>query len=137
MSTTIDANRWWSEAMNRLRAMGHPLTAQREAVVRHLAGATHHPSAADVCAALPEASRSTVYKTLSLLVDLGLADAVPAPSGELRFDPRTDDHDHFFCTSCGGLSDIPPGAVTVAVPPGFTVARHRVVVEGICASCAS
>ncbi len=123
--------------MTRLRAAGHPLTAQREDVVRYLAGNTAHPSAAEVCTALPGASRSTVYKTLSLLVNLGLADAVPSPSGELRFDPRTDDHDHFYCTACGGLTDIPAGAVRLTVPDGFTVARRRVVVEGRCPRCPS
>jgi len=136
MTQLLDSTPWWNDAMARLRGTGHPVTAQREAVVRYLAGNGTHPSAAEVCAALPEASRSTVYKTLSLLVTLGLADAVPAPSGELRFDPRTDDHDHFYCTVCGGLTDIDPGSVQIEVPDGFEVTRRRLVLEGVCAACA-
>jgi Fe2+ or Zn2+ uptake regulation protein len=128
--------RWWNRAMRRLRAAGHPVTSQREAVVRFLAGNGDHPSASEVWTALPQASRSTVYKTLSLLVSLGLADAVPSPSGELRFDSRTDDHDHFFCTRCGRLTDLTPGRVQITLPEGYAAARHRVVVEGRCSDCA-
>jgi len=121
--------------MRRLRAAGHPVTAQREAVVRFLAHNSGHPSAAEVWRALPHTSRSTVYKTLSLLVSLGLADAVPSPSGELRFDPRTDDHDHFYCTRCGRLTDLEPGRVRITVPEGYAAVRRRVVVEGYCPAC--
>ncbi|MBW1879923.1 MAG: transcriptional repressor [Deltaproteobacteria bacterium] len=122
--------------MRRLRVAGHPVTTQREAVVRFLANNSDHPSAAEVWRALPHASRSTVYKTLSLLVSLGLADAVPSPSGELRFDWRTDEHDHFFCTRCGKLTDLARGRVQVTVPEGYAVVRQRVVVEGCCPACA-
>ena len=135
----------WSEhALASLRAKGHPLTPQREAVVRWLEGRGDHPSAAEVRAALEGAgpwvgapSRSTVYKTLALLVSLGLARAVPAPSGELRFDPRTDPHDHFYCRRCRCLTDLSPAAVQVGVPAGFTVQARHVLVEGTCGPCAA
>lgn len=126
---------WVADALVRLRETGHPLTSQREAVVRYLAGNEAHPSAAEVHESLPGASRSTVYKTLALLVRIGMADAVPAPTGELRFDPRTDEHDHFFCRSCGSLVDIPAGSVRVEVPSGYRVERQRVFAEGTCPAC--
>ena len=127
---------WTDRALQALRSTGHPVTTQREAIVRFLAGNEAHPSASDVTTAIPDASRATVYKTLSLLVRMGLCDAVPSPSGELRFDPRIDDHDHAWCISCGRLFDLDPGVVSVKLPEGFTPARHRVVVEGRCAACA-
>lgn len=130
------AESWSDAALRRLRDERCPLTSQREAVVRWLEGNELHPSAAEVCGALPAASRSTVYKTLALLVSLGLARAVPSPSGELRFDPRTDEHDHFHCVRCGGLTDVPSADVRVAVPEGFTVRGRRLVVEGTCPACA-
>lgn len=131
----VENSPWTTRALAALRDAGHPLTNQRVAIVRFLEENEAHPSASDVGAAVPDASRATVYKTLSLLVRMGLCDSVPSPTGELRFDPRTDDHDHAWCTSCGRLFDLEPGSVRVNLPHGFAPARHRVVVEGRCATC--
>lgn len=132
---TPEADRWWAEVLAYLRDAGHPVTSQREDVVRYLAGNDRHPSAAEVHAALPGASRSTVYKTMALLVRLGFADAVPSPTGELRYDPRLDDHDHFYCVACGAMTDIPAGNIQIIPPSGCEVTRRRTLLEGRCASC--
>ncbi|MCZ6463082.1 MAG: Fur family transcriptional regulator [Proteobacteria bacterium] len=127
----------------RLRANGLSLTPQRRAIVRHLLGSANHPTAAQVLEGItrefPMASRATVYTTLALLRDLEVVSEVPGPGNELRFDPNPDPHQHFCCTRCGRLEDVPDECFPVSVASDrrlpFQVSRFRIVAEGLCADC--
>ena len=131
------------EAM--LRGRGFSLTPQRRAIVRHLIMRGGHWTAAELLEGLtgefPLASRATVYSTLSLLRDLGVVAAVPGPGGDARYDANPEPHQHFLCTRCGRLEDVPPSwfpvAISDRVETSFRVERFRVVAEGVCEACAA
>jgi len=126
-----------------LRGRGYSLTPQRRAIVRHLVERGGHWTATELLEGLtgdfPLASRATVYSTLTLLRDLGVVTALPGPGGEARYDANPDPHQHFLCTRCGRLEDVPPAWFPVTVPayvePPFHVEHFRIVAEGLCDSC--
>lgn len=124
-----------------LRRHGLRPTPQRRAVWQALVEAwPGHPSADELLEGarrhLPGLSRATVYNAVRDLAAAGLLVALDAP-GAQRFDLGTMPHEHFRCSSCGGLHDLPPVQLDrVELPPGgFTLERVRVLVEGLCPSC--
>jgi Fe2+ or Zn2+ uptake regulation protein len=126
-----------------LRGRGFSLTPQRRAIVRHLVERPGHWTATELLEGLtgdfPLASRATVYCTLTLLRDLGVVSALPGPGGEARYDANPEPHQHFLCTRCGELEDVPPAWFPVSVHPDaegrFRVEHFRVVAEGFCSTC--
>ena len=83
---------------------------QREAIWNFLKGRTDHPTADTVYTCVrreyPNISLGTVYRNLMLLRDLGSLQTVEVGDGTIHFDPNTTDHDHFYCTKCGSVTDI-------------------------------
>lgn len=131
----------------RYAAAGLPRTPQRRALIEVLAGRTDHPTVDQIYSALaerlPEVSRTTVYRSLEVLTDLGLLKRVEHPGSAVRYDPHVEPHHHFLCTRCGTLTDLPPGAVAGvedlaydAAPPA-TADELTVFVRGTCAACAA
>jgi len=125
-----------------LREHGCLLTPQRRAIVQALLKPSGHLTAAEllgeITGAFPMASRATVYSTLALLRELGALSEIHLAGAEIRYDANPEPHQHFACTECGGLEDVPDSwlPVTLAVPRGgFRVTRFRVIAEGVCAAC--
>src|SRR3954452_2740040 len=88
-----------------LRERGQRVTSQRLVIHRVLHELDAHATADDVLAAvadrLPGVSLPTVYATLELLDELGLARRVAVPGGPALYDPRTAPHHHLVCARCG------------------------------------
>jgi Fe2+ or Zn2+ uptake regulation protein len=133
------------ELAERLRARGQRVTSQRVVLRRALHELGRHASAEQVLRAaegrLPGLSLPTVYATLDLLEELGLARRVAAGAGPVLFDPRTDGHAHFRCRACGAVSDLDarpdaPAARRAAAAAGSRPEAVDVVVSGLCAACA-
>src|ERR1700754_3720261 len=87
------------------------LTPRRRAVLDVLRGATDHPTAADVYDRVrvvsPGIGAATVYRTLGLLVEAGLALELNLGDGvAARYDANTQRHDHVVCDGCGQAVDI-------------------------------
>jgi len=87
--------------------------------------------------------RSTVYRTLKLLQEAGLAQELPLP-GESQFEPdyKRQHHDHFVCSSCGGISEFTSPEIEriqdeVAARIGFVIQGHRHHIYGLCQRCAA
>jgi Fe2+ or Zn2+ uptake regulation protein len=92
--------------------------------------------------ALPGVTQQTVYSTLALLSDLGVARRVSAPGPSTRFEARTDDHHHMVCERCGAIEDLDvrisvSRAVGASRESGFAPASASVTVLGLCASCSA
>jgi Fe2+ or Zn2+ uptake regulation protein len=126
-----------------LRARGQRVTSQRLVINRLLAEVDRHVTAEEVLRRagerLPGMSLPTVYATLDLLADLGLARRVSV-GGPALYDPRTDDHAHLRCRSCGRVEDLAAAvdatpALRAARDAGFVGETAEVVVEGLCADC--
>jgi Fe2+ or Zn2+ uptake regulation protein len=92
------------------RERGLPLTPQRRVIFEALCRREDHPTAddlyADVRARLPGVSKTTVYRTLDHLVDLGVAIRVHRLGWAARFDAHVEAHDHAVCVRCGAMRDL-------------------------------
>ena len=93
-----------------LRARGGRVTPQRLAIAKVVRETGGHVTAeavfGQVSRRMPGVSLPTVYATLELLEELGHVRRVPASSGAILFDSRTDEHDHFICRRCGAVADL-------------------------------
>jgi Fe2+ or Zn2+ uptake regulation protein len=128
-----------------LRARGMRVTSQRLVIHRALREHGGHLSSEQVHAivspTLPGISQQTVYSTLGLLSQLGVARRVPVPGGTARFEARVDDHHHTVCDRCGAVEDLD---VRVPVAPaldaaragGFHASSASLAVAGLCSRCA-
>jgi Fur family peroxide stress response transcriptional regulator len=129
----------------RLRAAGHRLTPQRQAVVRALAGPLSHPSVeqihAQVAAELPGVGLATVYNTLETLQALGEVLVLDFGEGRRRYDARRPaPHAHVICAECGRVDDVLDVDVAdvparVARQTGYQLLDHRLDLRGRCPTC--
>src|SRR5690606_31059942 len=54
----------------------------------------------------PKISQATVYRTLRLLTECGLAEARNFGDGQTRYEIASDEHhDHLICTECGRIEE--------------------------------
>jgi Fe2+ or Zn2+ uptake regulation protein len=126
-----------------LHERGLRLTGPRRAILEAVRSTTAHPSAAQVYARvrrrLPRVSLATVYRNLRRLAAEGLLRERAEVTG-LRFDGRTDRHDHFTCLRCRRIFDLPPPASRRALGAGarrqgFEVVEQRIEFSGRCPAC--
>ena len=129
-----------------LRERGMRVTSQRLLIDRALREHGGHLSAEQVHdlvePVLPGVTQQTVYSTLALLSDLGVARRVSAPGSSTRFEARTDEHHHMVCERCGAVEDLDARvpvakAVGAARESGFTPSTASVTVLGLCAACSA
>src|SRR5262245_829808 len=75
-------------------------TAQREAIVEHFFRAPEHISIDELLARVrrrhPKVGYATVYRTLKLLVDSGLANERQFGDGQARYEVAGEHHDHLI-----------------------------------------
>ena len=83
---------------------------QREAIKEFLNSRYDHPTADTVYENMreiyPNISLGTVYRNLSLLVNIGEVMKITTPNGPDRYDARTVPHNHFICTNCHSVIDL-------------------------------
>jgi Fe2+ or Zn2+ uptake regulation protein len=130
-----------------LRERGHRVTSQRLVILRALRRHGGHASAEEIRRAvrgdLPGTSTPTVYATLELLVELGLARKLDLGLGVALYDARTEAHQHAVCRRCGRIMDLDldldPQALLrdAGAPPGFQPRATELVISGLCADCAA
>ena len=85
-------------------------TKQKELILNIVNNSYSHPTAEDVykeCRKfIPNISLGTVYRNLNQLVDSNKIKRLKASDNKDHFD-HIDLHNHFFCTQCGIIIDIP------------------------------
>jgi Fur family transcriptional regulator, stress-responsive regulator len=143
LETQSDTDR---RLVSKLRARGLRVTSQRLLIHRTLFEGERHMTAEQVLAAvsrrLPGVSLPTVYATLELLEDLGLARRLATGNGPVLFDARSEPHAHAVCRRCGAAVDLqappaPPRAFADARRSGFAPDHAQLVIWGLCGSCAA
>jgi len=130
------------EVAQQLAANGIRLTKQREEVFGVLLQKRDHPSATEVFLRakkhMPSISLATIYNCLEALVDCGLVKQVNLDRAPTRYCANLQEHSHFYCESCGAISDVEmPFNGTWNLPPGFIVAEAEVSLRGLCAKCST
>jgi Fur family peroxide stress response transcriptional regulator len=121
-----------------------PVTVQRKVVLSALVERDDHPTVdqvfEDVKARMPGVSRTTVYRVLETLVELGMAKKTKHFESAARFDGNTDDHHHLVCTRCNAVVDFEdPKLRGIRLPDtrrtGFEITDLSIYFEGRCAEC--
>ena len=120
------------------------VTHQRLEIFREVANTGEHPNAEQVFQGvrerLPTVSLDTVYRTLWLLVDLGLIKTMSPGRRRARFDANLDQHHHFVCIRCGYTRDFYSEDFNALIPPNSVlefgeIQQTQVEVRGICSTC--
>src|SRR5512143_1783378 len=106
-------------------------SGQREIILDAFLKAGHHVSVEDLLRLVhrrhPEVGRTTLYRTLRLFTEAGLASELLL-GGEARFEPlwKREHHDHFVCRACGEILEFSSPQIErlqqqIAAEIGFTV----------------
>ena len=87
-------------------------------------------------------SYSTVYRTLRLLANCGLADECNFDDGITRFEPvhKAQHHDHLICKNCGKIIEFKNSKIEklqqdVAKKHKFSIELHKLALYGLCSDC--
>lgn len=132
--------------MSFLEERGMSLTVQRKVIVETFLETEGHFSAERLTALvkvkMPELGQATVYRTLKLLVESGLADTLDLGDGNALYEHAYGHahHDHLICVQCQKKIEIFDEAIEkrqeeVAVSQGFELTRHRMYLYGLCSDC--
>ncbi len=131
------------DATERCESAGRPLTAQRREVLRALCDADDHPTADALHGRLAkrgsDLSRATVFRSLEMLADLGLARRVSHIGVGVRYDARIDRHHHFLCRVCASITDFDDDTfdgIAPRVPGRHATDSVHVTCVGVCEKCA-
>jgi Fur family ferric uptake transcriptional regulator len=91
----------------------------------------------------PQVSLATVYRTMKLLTECGLAAPRQFGDGHTRYEPNEGEeqhHDHLICRRCGLIVEFCNPHIEelqdlVAQERGFIVTDHKMELYGLCARC--
>lgn len=129
-----------------LRERNLKSTSQRDDIARVFFAAEKHLSIEELYTAVrkvnPRVGYATVYRTLKLLKECGLAAERHFDDGQARYEPVEDEaqHDHIICERCGKIVEFASEELErlqdkIGRFLGFVVARHRMELYGICKDC--
>jgi Fe2+ or Zn2+ uptake regulation protein len=106
------------DVATQIRGAGGRVTRSRRVLWDALNTAGRHLTAdqlhATARASLPTIALSTVYRTLVMLEDQGLAHHVTV-GGEARYGPVNHPHHHAVCERCGTVTELDQALLTVLV----------------------
>jgi Fur family ferric uptake transcriptional regulator len=124
---------------------GLKATRQRDLIARAFFATSSHISAESLYRRVNGRDRRiglvTVYRTLKLLKDAGLAHERQFGEGRALFEHATKrHHDHMICTHCGRITEFENCEIEelqeqVARRFGFTLRDHKLELYGLCQEC--
>ena len=119
-------------------------TKQREAILDVFLEVSGHITAESLFNRVRELHSSigftTVYRTMKLLCDAGLAIERHFDDGVARYEFELEHHDHLVCTRCGKIVEFECAMIEQAQDEigkryGFRLLRHRHELYGHCRDC--
>ena len=119
-------------------------TKQREAILEVFLEVEGHITGEDlhrrVRRKYPQIGYTTVYRTMKLLCEAGLAVERHFDDGVTRFEIQHEHHDHLVCVRCGKIVEFECSMIEAAQDRivkeyGFRLLRHRHELYGHCPSC--
>lgn len=119
---------------------------QRELIVEAFFAMNGHVTVEELVARVrkddPRVSLATVYRTMKLLAECGLASARQFGDGQTRYEAAAgrEHHDHLICRVCGEIVEFSNDRIealqdVVAKRHGFEVESHKLELYGRCAQC--
>lgn len=129
-----------------LRSNGLKLTPQRELILDVFTETEGHPAPEELYQAVKKRDRSigqaTVYRTLKLLCEAGIAKEMHFGDGLTRYENRLGQkhHDHLICEKCGKNIEVVDPVIEslqeeLAAKHGFKLTSHRMYLYGLCEGC--
>jgi len=129
----------------KLKSHDFRITPQRHAVLRILAASEEHPSVAEMYEAVrvefPTTSLATIYKTVSLLKEIGEVLELGFHDSNNRYDgTRPFPHPHVICTQCKKIMDpellsLDNLSAEMSQKTGYRIVSHRLDFFGLCPDC--
>jgi len=119
-------------------------TRQREAILEIFLAASGHITSEEIYQRVRDQHANigytTVYRTMKLLCDAGLASERHFDDGITRYEIAHEHHDHLVCLRCGKIIEfecemIESTQIEIADRYRFQVLRHRHELYGHCSSC--
>lgn len=122
------------------------LTRQRELILEGFLAVEEHISAEELYRIVSKKDTSiglaTVYRTMNLLVDCGLAHELNFGDGQARYEHVFDHqhHDHLICNNCGKIVEFSSPMIEklqekISREKGFVVLNHKLELYGLCRDC--
>lgn len=132
--------------LRHIQRAGLKRTAQRELILDVFLHSEDHLSSEDLYRLVqkedPNVGQTTVYRTLKLLTEAGLAREVRLGDGRMRYEPtnKFPHHDHMICTECGRTiefysEDLLNLQNLIAAEYGFEPTQHNLRIFGLCTLC--
>ena len=132
------------QALSVLEDRGYRLTGPRRDVVILLSRQERGLTAEDIGKQLPAVGRATVYRTIKLLVDEGVACRVSKPDGTTLYalDDAHHHHHHAVCVRCGLTREFRHPAAERMVRAlqdevVGAIVGHRIELYIVCERCAA
>jgi Fur family peroxide stress response transcriptional regulator len=131
--------------LSELKRQNFRITPQRLAVLKILAVSDGHPSAENIYSQVkrdfPTTSLATVYKTVTLLKEMGEVLELGFSNESSRYDGNKPyPHPHLICIRCKKIVDPEIDALTemsseISQKTGYEIVNHRLDFFGICPKC--
>jgi Fur family ferric uptake transcriptional regulator len=128
-----------------LRSRGYRVTPQRLIVLDAVCAHQGHATLADIQAKVhdmdPTIDRSTIYRTLDVLREVGLiVESEVGETGKVYSVAGEADHHHLVCLSCGAVLTVDGDAIAPLLSHirdayGFEVQTDHLVFNGVCEVC--
>jgi Fur family ferric uptake transcriptional regulator len=121
-------------------------TRQRDLILDAFLSSARHISIEELYLKLrskhPNIGYATVYRTLKLFAESGIAREIQFGDGQTRYEHATEGehHDHLVCTGCGKIIEFENETIEqlqseVAASHGFLIETHKLELYGLCAAC--
>jgi len=121
-------------------------TRQRDIILDFFLSSDRHMSLEELYLKLrakhPNIGYATVYRTLKLFAESGIAREIQFGDGQTRYEHMMEGehHDHLVCTRCGTIDEFENETIEklqaeVAASHGFLIETHKLELYGLCATC--
>lgn len=133
-----------TEKVKKIKKKGYKLTPQRRKIYACLESAEGHLSAEEIRKGVskddPKIGLATVYRTLELLVKLGLVREEKLGEGHRHFELARKPHYHLICSKCGKVFEFSENltkdlAVRLSNDYKFNIVECRLDFYGYCEKC--
>lgn len=129
-----------------IQKKGLKRTTQREVILDVFLKTEEHLSSEDLYRLVqkedPTIGQTTVYRTLKLLTEAGLAREVRFGDGRTHYEHnyKHQHHDHMICSECGKIIEFFSAELealqdAMAAKHGFDVTHHLLRIIGLCSDC--
>ncbi|OLE52925.1 MAG: hypothetical protein AUG51_15700 [Acidobacteria bacterium 13_1_20CM_3_53_8] len=132
--------------LKHIQKAGLKRTAQRDLILDVFLRTEKHLSSEDLYNLVkqedPSIGHTTVYRTLKLLTEAGLAREVRFGDNRTHYEHnyKHQHHDHMICTECGKIIEFFSAELeaiqdAIAAKHRFQVSQHLLRLLGVCAEC--